>query len=94
MKINIKAIRKELNLTQKEFANKLGISRSNLSDIENGRNKCHNTDIILKISKISGKSIDEILYNNYNNKQCLCGRSLEFTWNYCPSCGRKILKAT
>ncbi|WP_270545615.1 helix-turn-helix domain-containing protein [Clostridium butyricum] len=90
MGTNIRNIRKELNLTQKEFAEKLGISRSNLSDIENGRNKGHNTDIILKVSKISGRSVNEIL-NSANNNLCLCGRSIEDNWNYCPSCGEKLI---
>ncbi len=34
----IKAIRKHVNLSQEEFANKLGITRSNLSQMEIGRN--------------------------------------------------------
>ena len=34
---NIKKVRKEQNATQEEFAKKLEISRSYLSDIENNR---------------------------------------------------------
>lgn len=34
---NLKTIRKELNLTQLEFAEKVGLSRSYLSDLENDR---------------------------------------------------------
>lgn len=51
----IKKIRKELGLSQEEFAKRLGISRSNLRDLEIGKNKGGNLSIIDKLSTISGK---------------------------------------
>lgn len=53
----IKHSRKELGLTQQEFAKKLGISRSNLSDIENGRNKAGNLKLLSKISELTKKPL-------------------------------------
>lgn len=35
--LQIKRLRKELKMTQAEFSQKTGISRSYLSDVENGR---------------------------------------------------------
>lgn len=66
----IKKVRNELKLTQKEFATKLGISRSNLSDMENGRNKAENINILKKLSEISNKSIDYFIkdINNFESK--------------------------
>ena len=66
----IKKVRNELKLTQKEFATKLGISRSNLSDMENGRNKAENINILKKLSEISNKSIDYFIkdINSFENR--------------------------
>ena len=66
----IKKVRDELKLTQNEFATKLGISRSNLSDMENGRNKAENINILKKLSEISNKSIDYFIkdINSFENR--------------------------
>jgi transcriptional regulator with XRE-family HTH domain len=46
----LKGIRKELKLTQEDFANKMNISVTNLSDIENGKTRpCH--DFFYRILK-------------------------------------------
>lgn len=37
--MNLKQIRKELNLTQTQLAEKLGFSRQTISNIENGKRK-------------------------------------------------------
>ena len=39
MKDRIKKIRKELDLTQQEFADRIGIKRNTLSTYESGRNE-------------------------------------------------------
>ena len=58
---NIKNIRKLNKLTQNDFANKLGIGRTVLSNIEIGITK-PDIDIINKIAQFHGISIDD-LYN-------------------------------
>lgn len=50
--INLKAIRKEKGLTQKEFSKLIGISRSYYSDLENGY-KNPSYKVMLKINKIT-----------------------------------------
>lgn len=57
----IKKCRTELGLTQQEFSNKLGISRSYLCDIEKDRRTNINVDVLSKISSITGKPIDYFL---------------------------------
>ncbi|OQO71179.1 hypothetical protein BH747_04110 [Enterococcus villorum] len=52
---NIKILRQSLNLTQAEFAKKMGISRSYLGDLENNRRN-PSTETIKKLSKKTGIS--------------------------------------
>lgn len=42
----VKELRKYLNLTQKEFGERIGLKPNSISDIENGKNSL--TDIVLK----------------------------------------------
>lgn len=72
LKDKIKQTRKEMNLTQQEFAKLLGISRGNLGDLENGKNKGGNLSLIRKLSEVTGKEIsyflnsdDDIIINQY-----------------------------
>lgn len=53
---NIKNLRKQMNLTQDEFAKKIGISRSYLGDLENNRRNL-STETAKKISKKLGISL-------------------------------------
>lgn len=50
-----------MNLTQQEFAKLLGISRGNLGDLENGKNKGGNLSLIRKLSEVTGKEISYFL---------------------------------
>lgn len=72
LKDKVKQTRKEMNLTQQEFAKLLGISRGNLGDLENGKNKGGNLSLIRKLSEVTGKEIsyflnsdDDIIINQY-----------------------------
>uniref|UniRef100_UPI00355C9ED4 DBP48 n=1 Tax=synthetic construct TaxID=32630 RepID=UPI00355C9ED4 len=49
----VKERRKELGLTQRELAEKLGVSRSTVSDIENGR-RLPSEELLKKIKEILG----------------------------------------
>lgn len=46
MNDKVKELRKLLNLTQKEFGERIGLKPNSISDIENGKNSL--TDIVLK----------------------------------------------
>ena len=55
-----KSERKKLGLTQQQISNKLGISRSNIANWENGVNEASN-DMLLKCSELFGCSIDYLV---------------------------------
>ncbi len=58
--IKIKELRKELNLTQKEFAEKLNLTAHNIGDWE--REKCEpSIEFIIKIAKVFSVSTDYLL---------------------------------
>lgn len=69
LKDKIKEIRKEMGLTQEEFAKKLNISRSYLGDIERGRLKGTNVKIISKLSDVTGKPMEYFLGKDVEVKQ-------------------------
>lgn len=66
--LRIKNKRKEYKLTQNELAIKVGLSRSYISDIENGR-LIPSGKIILKINQIIPIFLDIDDVNNRNIKQ-------------------------
>jgi transcriptional regulator with XRE-family HTH domain len=57
---NIKKIRKEKGLQQKQVALELGIDQSNYNKIENGKRE-PSIELLDKLSKLFGISVDEIL---------------------------------
>ena len=65
MKNNIKISRKELNITQEEFARKHGISRKTLSEIENGDN-IPSLDLAYKIATDFGVKVEDVFENKYS----------------------------
>lgn len=60
VKKNIRRIRKELNMTQQEMADRIGISRTAFRQIENGRTKLF-SDHLSAIARLSGRSEEECL---------------------------------
>ena len=61
MKFSLKAIRVNANMTQKEAAKKLGISRGTLANWENGR-QFPDARHIAKIEKVYGIDYDRISF--------------------------------
>jgi transcriptional regulator with XRE-family HTH domain len=57
----VKLIRKELRISQKDFANKINISGSYLSEIEAGKSK-PGYDFLFNISRISNVSLAYVLH--------------------------------
>lgn len=62
----LKKIRQENNLTQEELAKKINTSRSNIANYENDKNM-PSIDILEKLSKIFGCSIDYLLGKTTEN---------------------------
>jgi len=65
----LKEVRKELGLTQEQLAKRLGVSRSYIGDIETGRLKGTNVQLISKLADLSGKSMEYFLDKNVEVKQ-------------------------
>lgn len=63
--INIKNIRISNNMTMKQFATKLGVTKSRINMWENGSVIPH-VNILIKISQIYDYSIDFLVGNNKN----------------------------
>ena len=64
----IKDLRKKHNLTQKDLADKLGVTYQAVSKWENGLNM-PDTALIKKISDDFGISLNEMLEGNYRQKK-------------------------
>lgn len=65
----IKKVRKEMDLSQDDFSKLLGISRSNLRDLESGKNKGSNIKILAKLAEISGKNLTYFTDDELNIQQ-------------------------
>lgn len=66
---NIRQIReKELKKTREEFAEEIGISIHTATRLENATSKVTNVEIFLKISEITGYTIEELLLQKEDSK--------------------------
>lgn len=66
---NIRQIReKELKKTREEFAEEIGISIHTATRLENATRKVTNVEIFLKISEITGYTIEELLLQKDDSK--------------------------
>ena len=59
MKNRLKVARAEMDLTQEELANLVGVSRQSINAIESGR-YVPSTVLALKMARVFGKSVEEI----------------------------------
>ncbi len=62
MGYKIKEAREELKMTQEELAAKSGVSRTTISNLENGSTRATSTQTLLKIAKALGKTVDQIFF--------------------------------
>lgn len=60
--MNVKFARTRLKLTQKELCEKVGISRSILSRIENGRDDKVTKDLMLKLADALQSSVEKLFF--------------------------------
>ena len=59
MKNRLKVARAEMDLTQEELANRIGVSRQSINALESGR-YVPSTVLALKMAQVFGKSVEEI----------------------------------
>lgn len=60
---------KELKQTREEFAEEIGISIHTAARLENATSKVNNIEVFLRISEISGYTLDELLLDNKETKE-------------------------
>lgn len=60
VKQNIRKVRKDMGLTQKEMADKLGISRTAYRNLEKGETKVYSNHIS-KMAELAGKAEEEVV---------------------------------
>ena len=66
MKNRLKVARAELNLTQEELAQRIGVSRQSINAIESGR-YVPSTVLALKMAQVFGKNVEEIFMLDEND---------------------------
>ena len=59
---------KELKKTREEFAEEIGISIHTAARLENATSKVNNIEVFLRISEISGYTLDELLLDSKETK--------------------------
>jgi putative transcriptional regulator len=61
MKNRLKVARAEMDLTQEELAQRVGVSRQSINAIESGR-YVPSTVLALKMAQVFGKPVEEIFF--------------------------------
>ena len=64
--MKIKELRKSLNLSQTELANKIGVSQRSISDFENG-NRSPDARILIKLADFFQVSTDVLIGRNFKS---------------------------
>lgn len=83
MKNKLRSLRRKKGYTQTEFAKKIGISRTHLSNIEHGKAE-PSGNIILKIGNALGVKVEKIFFNNsvvLKQQNCYQEIGSEEKWN-------------
>lgn len=66
---NIRIIReKKLNKTREEFAEELGVSVDTINRLETAKAEVRNIELFIKISKLTGYTLEELLFNKNTSK--------------------------
>lgn len=65
MRYNIKEFRIQQGLTTEELAEIVGISRTYLSQIENGKVNNISTKILVKLASALGKKVDDLIDDQF-----------------------------
>lgn len=66
---NIRIIREtKLNKTREEFAEELGVSVDTINRLETAKAEVRNIELFIKISKLTGYTLEELLFNKNTSK--------------------------
>ena len=67
----IKAAREEKKMSQEELSIKSGVSRTVISELENGQLRTVSSKALLVITKALGSTIDELFFEENGGVSCL-----------------------
>jgi len=62
LNFKLREMRKEENLTQEELAEKSGVSRVTISQIESGQTNCVKTDTLVKLADALNKKVGDLFF--------------------------------
>ena len=71
---NIKRVRKKMNLSQVEFADKLMVTQalvSNWEAVDPKKNKVPSLDVLMKLCKLANVTVEWLYYNTSDNVDVL-----------------------
>jgi|AGTN01.1.fsa_nt_gi Predicted transcriptional regulators len=63
MGYKIKEVRESMKMTQEELAEKSGVSRTTISQLESGTIRTTTTKTLVKLARALNKSIDQIFFD-------------------------------
>lgn len=63
MGYKIKEVREAAKMTQEELAEKSGVSRTTISQLENGTLRITTTKTLVKLARALNKSVDQIFFD-------------------------------
>ncbi len=70
-RLRVKRLRKELDLTQQELADKVGIGQSTIGQIESGRNKSIKADKLLKLAQALNTTTEYLINGEQANNSSI-----------------------
>lgn len=74
--------KKELRQTIEEFAEEVGVSKDTITRLENATGNVNNIEVFLRISEVSGHTLDELLLDNKEtNEKDKIIRRINYTLN-------------
>lgn len=97
MNNRLKEIRQKLNLTQKDFSSKLGISQNRISNFENSKSKISNRDIasicgVFNINKNWFMNGDGEIFNSTSNNNISNTEEIKKIYNSLSQSQKELVK--
>lgn len=89
----IRSLRKEMNFTQQQLAEKLCISDKAISKWERGIG-CPDVSLLPSLSEILGVDLERLLSGDLNTNELARGNMKKIHFFVCPSCGNLIISLT
>lgn len=89
----IRSLRKEMNFTQQQLAEKLCVSDKAISKWERGIG-CPDVSLLPSLSEILGVDLEKLLSGDLDTNELACGNMKKIHFFVCPICGNLITSLT